>query len=571
MCSVGPVGAAASSASGQAPASSLAAEPPAAAAADPAQVRDPARATILPGPWRGVARRFAAGCQRRARRAWHLLTQGERPPAAEAALGWLLDQGRAGRIAPSGGSSAPCPGLTAACVETLAAYGEREAALAWAQWLMGLQRPDGSLPDAGLAHASLMNTALGARGFAAVAEQSSLAATAWRRAAMYLASRVDLRGMVHPAEGSASFDRWAPPLVHLCVAPPLLTAAERWGCGAWAAAARRALHHAEAAVDLRGPGVPLHVTTHGLEALLDAGRADLAVPLVNLALARQRRDGAVSAEFAVRWVSTAGLAHLAALAFRIGRRAEGNRALAWLARRQQPTGGFLGSYGPRAGYYPRRTAAWTARHFLVAAQRQVEAAFATTDPGEHEPLDPRDGRLDAVRQWLATLPAGARVADVGCGAGRYVRRLAAEFSQLRFLAIDPSRALLDRLPQGIQRAAGTLLRLPLEDAALDAAFAVESLEHSLNPARAVAELARVTRPGGKLLVIDKDRGQQGHSLHEPWERWFTPDEVAGWLAPWCDAVGSTGLAHVDRGRLRTGLFLAWRGTRRAAGEVRRAA
>lgn len=110
-----------------------------------------------------------------------------------------------------------------------------------------------------------------------------------------------------------------------------------------------------------------------------------------------------------------------------------------------------------------------------------------------------------VAAFLAGLAPGSLVADVGCGNGKYlgVNR------DLIFLATDRSPQLCaicqERHPgpslAGV--AIADVLRLPFRDAALDDVICVAVLHHLASPARrrtAVAELARVVRPGGRLLI-----------------------------------------------------------------------
>lgn len=101
-------------------------------------------------------------------------------------------------------------------------------------------------------------------------------------------------------------------------------------------------------------------------------------------------------------------------------------------------------------------------------------------------------KLDAVRRWLDALPASARVLDAGCGEGvlvdEYAGRLAIE-------GIDPNYAS-DRVTTG------SLTALPYDDAAFDRALCLDVLEHLTfeDQPRALAELHRVLKPGGELLV-----------------------------------------------------------------------
>jgi malonyl-CoA O-methyltransferase len=269
----------------------------------------------------------------------------------------------------------------------------------------------------------------------------------------------------------------------------------------------------------------------------------------------------VPADAAARWTSSAGLARLAVIWYRLGERARADRAIECLRRRQLPSGGFPGSWGPGAREYPRRESVWALRNFLDAARWQVETTFETSQTALPESIDFDDGRFQAARRWLAELGPIAKVADVGCGPGRFVRRLSSEFPGVRFVGIDPSERLLGRLPGNVEPRRGGLLRIPAADGEFDGVLAVESLEHALLPNRATRELCRVVRPGGGVLIIDKHRARQPLSEYEPWEQWFEPEEVAAWLAIDCDNVRVEPLSHGSRAASRP-LFLAWSGVKR---------
>jgi malonyl-CoA O-methyltransferase len=156
---------------------------------------------------------------------------------------------------------------------------------------------------------------------------------------------------------------------------------------------------------------------------------------------------------------------------------------------------------------------------------------------------------------------GARIVDVGCGRGRYLAALASETSRLQFAGVDPAESLLAELPAPVQKIRGGLLNLPLDDGSFDGAMTIEALEHALIPEQGVAELCRVVRSGGRVMLIDKNREKQPLSHSEPWERWFAPDEVSGWLANYCDDVKCAAIPHAGHVEA-TGLFLCWTGRRR---------
>lgn len=95
---------------------------------------------------------------------------------------------------------------------------------------------------------------------------------------------------------------------------------------------------------------------------------------------------------------------------------------------------------------------------------------------------------------------GRLVVDVGCGTGRFTQALQQQGACTIGVDLDP-----DMLIVAAERTAGPWLvadaaRLPLLDHAVDLAVAVTVLEFVADPARVLAELARVTRPGGRLVV-----------------------------------------------------------------------
>lgn len=106
------------------------------------------------------------------------------------------------------------------------------------------------------------------------------------------------------------------------------------------------------------------------------------------------------------------------------------------------------------------------------------------------------------------LPSDLVLADVGCGTGSLTFELA-RFAK-RVIAIDLSREMLRRAgylakEQGIRNVEfrrGDAAKLPLENETVDAAFCVMVLHFLANPAQAIKELCRITRPGGSIILVD---------------------------------------------------------------------
>jgi DNA-binding transcriptional ArsR family regulator len=152
----------------------------------------------------------------------------------------------------------------------------------------------------------------------------------------------------------------------------------------------------------------------------------------------------------------------------------------------------------------------------------------------HEGPDTRDARqLVPGRSWAAwsralglLLPPIA-VADLGCGEG-YLTVEAARWAS-KVIAVDRSEVVLTRARALARRRRvsnviwkkGELEKLPMRDAAVDVAMLSQALHHAQHPARAVAEAARITAPGGRVLVLDLRAHQ------EDWVRAKLGDRLLG--------------------------------------------
>jgi SAM-dependent methyltransferase len=101
-------------------------------------------------------------------------------------------------------------------------------------------------------------------------------------------------------------------------------------------------------------------------------------------------------------------------------------------------------------------------------------------------------KLAAVRAWLDPLPPSTRVLDAGCGEGVLVDEYAGR------LGIEG----VDREYSSDRVRSGSVTALPYEDGTFDRALCLDVLEHLAldEQPRALAELRRVLRPGGEVLI-----------------------------------------------------------------------
>ena len=116
----------------------------------------------------------------------------------------------------------------------------------------------------------------------------------------------------------------------------------------------------------------------------------------------------------------------------------------------------------------------------------------------------------------------SEVLDVGCGTGNLTRAAAQRWPSARVTGVDPSAAFVgaarERSPASAVRfELGDAQGLPLPDGAVDASFACLVLNFVPDSARAVAEMRRVTRPGGIVAACVWDYGGGMGMLRELWD------------------------------------------------------
>ena len=125
----------------------------------------------------------------------------------------------------------------------------------------------------------------------------------------------------------------------------------------------------------------------------------------------------------------------------------------------------------------------------------------------------------AAIDWL--LPASAHdVLDLGAGTGKLTTRLVER--GLSVVAVDPIAEMLDVLRSalpGTTALLGTAEQIPLPDNSIDVVLVAQAW-HWFEPERAVAEVARVLRPGGRLGLL-----------------WNVRDERLGWVREFGEIVG----------------------------------
>jgi ubiquinone/menaquinone biosynthesis C-methylase UbiE/DNA-binding transcriptional ArsR family regulator len=159
---------------------------------------------------------------------------------------------------------------------------------------------------------------------------------------------------------------------------------------------------------------------------------------------------------------------------------------------------------------------------VLARRGETSQQFFASAAGQWDRLRAELFGADfALGALVGLVPDAWVVGDLGCGTGvtaaalaPYVARVIGVDGSAEMLAAAASR--LGRF-ENVELRRGTLEALPIDDAALDAALMMLVLHHLPSPAEALAEAARVIKPGGRILLVDmlpheheEYRRQMGH-------------------------------------------------------------
>ena len=197
-----------------------------------------------------------------------------------------------------------------------------------------------------------------------------------------------------------------------------------------------------------------------------------------------------------------------------------------------------------ARYFATHAEAWDSIRSLHVAESAVEKA---------------------IQQALGDEPVG-RLLDVGTGTGRMIELLGP--TALQAIGIDKSSEML-RLARVKLEAAGItsslrqadMYALPLGDGSADSIVIHQVLHYAQNPAAALAEAARVLRPGGRLLVVDfaAHEREDLRTRDAHLRLGFSDEAMAGWFR--AAGIEPDMTEHLPGGELTVTL---WRGVKAGA-------
>lgn len=174
----------------------------------------------------------------------------------------------------------------------------------------------------------------------------------------------------------------------------------------------------------------------------------------------------------------------------------------------------------------------------IALRRRESTKFFDEIAGRYGSLTQPGGGWPAMAAALAAGFTGQTVADIGCGEGdltlllaRFTKRVVAVDLSSQMLRVVQERSAEAGVARRVTVERGDLEKLPLDSGSMDTVFVSQVLHHAARPEKALAEAARILKPGGRLILLDLAQHDQEWVRSEWADQWlgFDERELRGWM------------------------------------------
>ena len=463
------------------------------------------------------------------------------------------------------------PEVTGYYIPTLIRWGYRELAIDYAKWLISIQHDDGSWYDTFDQMPYVFDTAQILKGLLAAYSiwPDENVKNSIIRGAMWLAGNIQHDGRLKAADESI----WKMPkayseLIHLYCLSPIREVGIQFS-------KLELLEMVDLSIDYYKQNhmeeilhfdLLSHFYAYVMEALVDLGELELVKAAMNNIANFQTEDGAVPGYNDVHWVCSTGLFQLALTWFRVGDIERGNKAFSYACRLQNESGGWYGSYpsveDESNDYFAASEISWAVKYFLDALYYKNKAEFDISAPKFMTSIDKDDERYKIILQnakEACLLGGDIRILDIGCGKGRYLKNLIDDLPDSQCYGVDISKNVIaEKTNQNIVWEEGSLTHIPFRDNNFAMAYTCEALEHAVDIKSAIREMARVVRPDGRIVIVDKNITALGTLEICEWEQWFDENELAAIMSEFCSEVNIVHDVNYE-GYFKEGLFSVWIG------------
>lgn len=460
------------------------------------------------------------------------------------------------------------PEVTGYYIPSLIRWGYRDLAIDYARYLCSIQNSDGAWYDTENKNPYIFDSAQILKGLIAVrhlypeVEKHIIAGCDW-----ILTNMNDDGKLIAPLEDIWGDGKTFSELIHTYCISPIKDAGIIYNRNDYIEKADKIAHYytSKYREDILNFNLLSHFYAYVMEAMLDIGETSLVKEAMDKIETIQKSSGGIPAYNNVDWVCSTGLFQFAVVWFRLGELEKGNKVFNYACKLQNKSGGWYGSYLSEENeneintYFPNSEISWAVKYFLDALYYKNLAQFKFQAPMFLDSIEITDGRYKCIEEIMKKIDSCAKVLDVGCGKGRYLKELVKTHSTVKYYAVDISLEVMKffEIP-GVEKKQGNLTNIPYENNKFDFTYSCEALEHAVDISSAIREMCRVTKSGGYVAVIDKNKDMLGYYDIEEWEQWFDENELKQELLKYCsDVIVKKNINFDDKPA--NGLFYCWIG------------
>ena len=192
---------------------------------------------------------------------------------------------------------------------------------------------------------------------------------------------------------------------------------------------------------------------------------------------------------------------------------------------------------------------------LLAQRRQQSQQFFDSVAGRYSKIAEPGGGAEALLRAFGSLLNFEHAVDIGSGEGDVSLFLARGCTKVT--AIDQNKKMLEVLKERFRREKfpqievrqGDMEHLPLPDSSADLAVLSQVLHHAAAPVKALEEMLRILKPGGRFVLLDLLAHDQEWVRERLGDQWlgFEPGRVASWLEQLGCPQSSQEVIHVQDG------------------------
>lgn len=438
------------------------------------------------------------------------------------------------------------PEVTGYYIPTLIQWGERDLAISFAKYLCSIQKEDGSWYDPTDTAPYVFDSAQILKGLVAIRKIMPEVDEHIIRGCDWILSNMQSDGRLTTPSKDAwgNSEDFCSELVHIYCLSPIRDAGKIFSRPDYLEAVNKILDYykREKLERIKNFSLLSHFYAYVMEGLFDLGEVELCrESMERLEKYRNSKNG-IPGLNDVPWVCSTGMFQLAVVWYKLGDLERGNSLFYYALSLQNKSGGWYGSYpspsifaplyrGRKKPYYfPDEEISWANKYFLDALALKEKLEFETMAPIFLDEIDENDGRYVLIRKLIKSAEEiGGRqpleICDIGCGKGRYLKRLVQDCPDNRYYASDISTEVMEKITYVTEKKVGSLTDIAFQTNQFDFVYTCEAFEHAINIHGAFKELYRIVKPGGKLVIIDKPLEKLGQLELYEWEQWIDDKDI----------------------------------------------